>query len=68
MATVDNTLLICGIFFCSFAQKNHPENVKQIRANLEIVLGPEKEARDPGKQTMPLLWLRLKENETKCNL
>ena len=41
------------------------KNVKQISANIEIV-GWEKE--DCGKQTMPLLWLCLKENQTKCNL
>ena len=43
------------------------ENLKQITANIEIVCS-EKEAQDSGKQTMPLLWLCLKENETKCNL
>ena len=43
------------------------ENQKQITANIEIVCS-EKEAQDSGKQTMPLLWLCPKENETKCNL
>ena len=43
------------------------ENLKQITANIEIV-SSEKEAQDCGKQTMPLLWLCSKENETKCNL